>query len=108
MREGDFLTCKKNYYNDSRSGQTYKFNFFKTPIFKKGKRYKIMRVDKIYYGPSGSTSISTISSNNYYEAYTIYGDNNLSIGLTIWVLGEFFYSTKELRKLKIKKIEYGV
>lgn len=46
MKDGDILTCKKTYYDgDSVDTFTTKINnIFKSPIFRKGKEYKIDKV----------------------------------------------------------------
>ena len=42
MKEGDILTCKKDFYSDS--GSTFIKKLFRIPLFQKGKGYKIDKI----------------------------------------------------------------
>lgn len=98
MKVGDYLTCKEDY---SDSGKT-NFSFFKKIIFKKGKRYRIESIEHYSYSSSGATYVGVAPS-----GYTCFRFKEASI--SSFTIFDIFYTIKEERNLKLKKIEtYGV
>ena len=167
MKNVNFITCKKNFYDDY-SGKTYLLrNLFKKPTFKKDKKYEVTIIDDIMftapttaitYSVSGLTTGATIYTNGTSGTSGSSGTNGTSATcgssgtngtsgtsgssvtngtsatcgssgtngisnsfqfhhlekLYIFInpyykmykplIDEYFYSTKEERKLKLKKI----
>lgn len=80
MKEGDYITCKKNYYKTEFN------NFFQIPIFKRNQKYKISNICYVWYNFGYSFYINNIRFNE--------SD-----------LNEYFYTLKEERKIKLDKIK---
>jgi hypothetical protein len=109
MKEGDFLVCKRTCYDfrdaiypnkehpkENIPSFMEKINnkFFRTPIYKKGKKYKI---EFIY------NKVCSISRfNNDYVIIILYRIGNEDFSESI--LSNTFMTPKEIRKLKLQKI----
>ena len=101
MDIGDKLMCKKNIFHLGTDKKI--FNFFKKPIFKKGKRYEILNIN--IYTTHGCT-VSVFDDPNYTNVkkiqYKEYYFNGIKINEK--ELCDIFYSLKEERRNKIKNI----
>lgn len=92
MKEGDYITCKKNYYK--HNGDDFKTeynNLFKSPIFKRNQKYKISNII-IFNNCEWKLNV------NYYYINNIRFNKN--------DFNEYFYTLKEERKIKLNKIKY--
>jgi len=99
MRVEYFLLCKKKYKGDGIFG-----SLFKNSIFSKGQRYKITKetitLATNYPYPYITSTTSTTSTSFSWNNYSI---NDLPV--TASFISEFFYTLKEERCLKLKKLD---
>jgi len=118
MKKGDWLLSKIDFYdgdyidnNNNLVGKSFLGvkKFFEKPIFKKGIKYQIKQVlsNRIPTGGTGGMGISNIirsaSFSPQYYTYKTYEIEKKNLSeRDIKVL---FYSHREERKLKLKKIE---
>lgn len=94
MKVGDYLLCKRDIFD---SVVKHKFS----PIFKKGKRYRIIGIEHYSYSNSGATYGGIAPAD-----YICFRFKECAI--TSFNLFHIFYTQKEERNLKLKKIEYGI
>jgi len=109
MRVEYFLLCKKKYKGDGIFG-----SLFKNSIFSKGQRYKITK-ETITLATSSNPYSTTLTSNPYPYitsttsttstsfSWNYYSINGLPV--TASFISEFFYTLKEERCLKLKKLD---
>lgn len=93
MKEGDYITCKKNYYKTEFN------NFFQIPIFKRNQKYKISNISYVWYSNSCATFGAIIGGSWVNTVYI----NNIRFNESD--LNEYFYTLKEERKIKLDKIK---
>lgn len=119
IKQGDYITCKTSFYKGDEMkigvggivGRSY-INVFRKPIFKKGKKYLITDI-RSYQVPIGGTGglYRLYCSGNpgvvytYSEYYVGLNKDNSKIRVIIdFDIEILFYTTKELRKIKLKRI----
>jgi hypothetical protein len=124
INEGDFLTCKKSFYDGPSSFLSFnrinisnslwnKFSniIFRKPLFKKGLKYKIDYIEK-YSIPDGQFRDYLIKQAHQQgirdinpEGYSCTEYYIKDIKINEKDLNLLFYSKKEIRKLKLHKIK---
>lgn len=113
LKEGDYIVCKKDYYDGdhinydgSMDGISYMKKILKKPIFKNGVKYKIEKISETVI-PAGGTSGTYNNSNHtpQYYHYKIYQIVGFIIGLSERDIEILFYTKKEERALKLKKLK---
>ena len=100
MKVGDYLLCKRDIFDDiviCDSVVKHKFS----PIFKKGKRYRIIGIEHYSYSNSGATYGGIAPADYIFFRFK-------ECAITSFNLFHIFYTQKEERNLKLKKIEYGI
>lgn len=132
MNVGDFLICKNTFYDWYNIGDTLKIklnNFHRTPIFKKGFKYRIDDISyfklipnpviNVHVNNNGSTNITTSTTTTTHSPNIItngtisdYSYRQYLIDGKMYMVDsqveKIFYSLKEQRQIKLKKIkEYG-
>ena len=105
MKAGDFLICKKTYYENF-------FRYLPLTVFKKGKKYRLEEIHclavPLYLTPGGGYTTSHISSTDVtsvtIKEYSIKGELGLrKIGEDVFT--ETFCTLKEERKLKLERLK---
>lgn len=101
METGDILLCKQNYYDNNKT------KLFKKPKFKKGQKYIITNVNIINNSPTALTYATITYSDYDYKFYTINsGQGKINeVVFSEIVLSDTFYTKREERNLKLKKIK---
>jgi hypothetical protein len=106
INKGDYLTCKNSFYegdeilNDGSVSGTLTTRIFRKPIFKKGGKYLVKEVEEHNFPVGGSREGNT---SGLYFSYCIYHVDGHRLSTTN--VNALFYTTKELRKIKLKRIE---
>lgn len=122
MKEGDYLTCKKNFYLENSNfkhyllykyaiipDESFKFNkflqnLFKTPYLKKDHKYRIQVIYNYPISWGGTTGSYVGQLPNVFKIFYIkeYLINDILFKEDI--LPYFFYSKNEERENKLKKL----
>ena len=116
LKTGDWLLCKNDFYegdfidNDGNLiGKKYMGvkKFFLIPYFKRGSKYQIKRIlsNRVPAGGTGGLYNSNISPQYYtYISYDIERSDKRIEEFSEHEIKTLFYSHKEERKLKLKKL----
>lgn len=101
IKYGDYILCKKTFYLDDYNFLDKISNrLFGKSIFKKHKKYKVVRIEQRMYK----------DTNEYYESYFInISFHTLNIDFDVECpkpfIDKYFYTENEIRKIKLKKLK---
>jgi hypothetical protein len=103
MKVGDYIYCKKDFYNLNQDDDVHEHKLSKYPehAFKLGQKYKIFAIDQ--YNKYYIVEIDDV----YIEYFIMESDyNKIDSQYSLFNFNEYFCeSIKELRKFKLNKLK---
>ena len=102
MQKGDYIVCKKNFYTSGVWPMSMNVKkLFQKSLFKKNQKYKIENIITHHLTNSGGTYLSMVST-----SMNVYYINGYPVSQPVMDL--YFYTKKEERNIKLKKIKNGI